>query len=78
MNFPSCERNMKKSSLQRDLVDIASNFANIYFISIEKRGETLVNNLNVFKNATACITKAPGDVSKYMTAKCVSKNDLET
>ena len=59
-------------------MDIAFNFANIYLISLAKRGETLVNNLNVFKKATSCISKAPGDVSRYVKAKYESNKDLET
>lgn len=74
---------MKKSSLHRNLVYIASNFANIpqTITSLEKRGETLVNNMHVFKKATSCISEAPGDVGKDVKAKCervVSGNkDLE-
>lgn len=57
---------MKKSSLQRNVVYIASNFPDIAeaTFSLEKRGETLVNNLNVFKEVTSCINKASGDVGK--------------
>lgn len=68
-------------SLLQNLL-IASNFANFPQATtfLDKRGKTLVNNLQVFNKVTEDIRKVPGDVRKGLQGKCesdFSKQDLE-
>ena len=63
---------MRNNSLHCNSVHIAYNFANFpqAITALEKRGKTLVNNLQVFNKITEDISKAPGDVGKDTKAKC--------
>ncbi|XP_055493525.1 uncharacterized protein LOC129698403 [Leucoraja erinacea] len=74
---------MQNQSLHRDLLFLASNFANFpqAIASLEKRGETLTNNLQVFNEVTDDLRKVPDGVGKDIQEKCervISGNkDLE-